>query len=258
MVYRADPGPVALKVVELGDRERAADEARLLAALASESEHIVQLRTWFDDGRRLVMVLEYFEHGSVAKQMRIMRGALRDRAAASVVKQVLVALRIVHARGFIHRDVKAANVLVDAASGRCALADFGLAAAPATETVGTPFWLAPEVIASQQAVPVSDVWSVGCLVVECLTGTPPYFALGPMAALFRMVEDDMPPLPPDASPAAAAFLRRCFVRDVDMRPAAAALLDDAWLADAPQIPFDAHVFEQQDVATAVSESASHQ
>eukprot|EP01042_Synura_sphagnicola_P028181 gene28181-36369_t len=61
--------------------------------------------------------------------------------------------------------------------------------------VGTPYWMAPEVIELSTPTATCDIWSVGCTVIELLTSVPPYFELLPMSAMFRIVQDDYPPLP---------------------------------------------------------------
>jgi serine/threonine protein kinase len=154
-------------------------------------------------------------------------------------------LQYVHERNVVHRDVKAGNVLIDA-DGVCKLADFGLARVEdlgvECSVEGTPYWIAPEVIASQRASRVSDVWSVGCTLIELLTTMPPYFNLGAMAALYRMVEDESPPLPLVASALATRFLSACFVRDYHRRATASALLQHEWLlfADCTPVPVRDH------------------
>jgi len=103
----------------------------------------------------------------------------------------------------IHRDIKGANILTTK-DGAVKLADFGVAtrtgAMSEGTVVGSPYWMAPEVIDQSGATTASDVWSVGCVVIELLEGKPPYSWLEPMPALFRIVQDDYPPLPEGASP----------------------------------------------------------
>lgn len=118
----------------------------------------------------------------------------------------------------IHRDIKGANILTNK-DGCVKLADFGVATAQVSDgtVVGSPYWselfsfdggyrlttittVAPEVIEQFGATTASDVWSVGCVVIELLEGKPPYHFLDPMPALFRIVQDDCPPIPEGASP----------------------------------------------------------
>jgi serine/threonine protein kinase len=96
---------------------------------------------------------------------------------------------------------------------------------------GSPYWMAPEVIEMNGGVTTAaDIWSVGCTLIELLTTKPPYFDLAPMAALFRMVRDDIPPLPASAiSKQCEDFLRQCFRRDASTRPTARELLKHPWI-----------------------------
>lgn len=127
---------------------------------------------------------------------------------ALYVLQVLQGLRYLHDQGVIHRDIKASNILLDK-SGTVRLADFGVSTRVVTadddslpssteadsSVVGSPYWMAPEVVEQVGATSASDIWSTGALVVELLTGKPPFAFLSPLAALFRIVNDDCPPLP---------------------------------------------------------------
>lgn len=89
--------------------------------------------------------------------------------------------------------------------------------------------MAPEVIQLRGASTASDIWSLGCTIVELVTGRPPYSELLPMSAMFRIVEDVRPPIPTRASPELADFLTQCFRKDPLERPTAEALFDHDWL-----------------------------
>lgn len=90
--------------------------------------------------------------------------------------------------------------------------------------------MAPEVIEQSGATTASDVWSVGCTVIELLEGKPPYHFLDPMPALFRIVQDDCPPIPEGASPVVKDFLYHCFQKDCNLRVSAKKLLRHPWMA----------------------------
>ena len=119
--------------------------------------------------------------------------------------QVLQGLQYLHDQGVIHRDIKGANILTTK-DGTVKLADFGVStstlAGPDKEAqvVGTPYWMAPEIIQLSGATSASDIWSVGCTVIELLQGKPPYHNLAAMPALFAIVNDDHPPIPEGVSP----------------------------------------------------------
>ena len=97
--------------------------------------------------------------------------------------------------------------------------------------MGTPYWMAPEVIEMRNVTAAADIWSVGCTIIELLTSSPPYFDLDPMPALFRIVRDEHPPLPPRISDAMKDFLLLCFKRDPKDRPTAEELMNHTWLMD---------------------------
>lgn len=120
--------------------------------------------------------------------------------------QVLLGLQYLHDQGVIHRDIKGANILTTK-DGTVKLADFGVSTSTLAggqdkeaQVVGTPYWMAPEIIQLSGASSASDIWSVGCTVIELLQGKPPYHNLAAMPALFAIVNDDHPPLPEGISP----------------------------------------------------------
>ena len=93
--------------------------------------------------------------------------------------------------------------------------------------------MAPEIIEMAGGVGTAcDIWSLGCTVIEFLTGEPPYFDLDPMPALFRIVQDDHPPLPTGISPACLDFLKSCFKKDPHFRATAEQLLSHPWIKNA--------------------------
>jgi len=109
------------------------------------------------------------------------------------IAQVLEGLVYLHEQGVIHRDIKGANILTTK-EGLVKLADFGVATKlneadfNTHSVVGTPYWMAPEVIELSGVCAASDIWSVGCTIIELLTCVPPYYDLQPMPALYRIVQ----------------------------------------------------------------------
>ena len=130
--------------------------------------------------------------GSLADKVRRF-GTFGESVLHVYMREVLLGLAYLHEQGVVHRDIKGANILTTK-GGHVKLADFGVAtrvkegASKSTSVVGTPYWMAPEVIEMAGVSAACDVWSVGCTVVELLTEHPPYFDLQPMAALFRIVQ----------------------------------------------------------------------
>lgn len=206
--------------------------------------NIVHFLELIQERKQIFFVMEYVSGGSLYHTMKRF-GVFPEQLATIYVAQTLQALSYLHQQGILHRDIKGANLLLDA-NGKIKVADFGACTYAQLDkrltVIGTPFWMAPEIIEMSGGGTASDIWSLGCTVVELLTGQPPYYTLGSMQALFRMVDDAHPPLPPGASAACQDFLLSCFVKDWQKRPTAAQLLQHEWLrtaaaasAPAPQL-----------------------
>jgi serine/threonine protein kinase len=230
-VYRAhDPAldrDVALKVLPaefLHDptfAERFRQEARVAARL--EHPHVVPIHGFGIDEGRPWMALRLLGGGSLADRLR--QGPLAPAEAARILSEVASALDAAHARGIVHRDLKPANILLDE-SGRAYLADFGIArvlegSAVVTATgmvQGTPAYMAPEQAMGARAEPAADVYALGVVAFECLTGRVPYTGTTPVAVLMKHVSEPVPePRPGEAPPAVAPLLRRCLAKDPSER-----------------------------------------
>lgn len=189
----------------------------------------------------LHIILEYVENGSLANIIKPNKfGPFPESLVAVYIAQVLEGLVYLHEQGVIHRDIKGANILTTK-EGLVKLADFGVAT-KLTEAdvnthsvVGTPYWMAPEVIEMSGVCAASDIWSVGCTVIELLTCVPPYYDLQPMPALFRIVQDENPPIPDSLSPGITDFLRQCFKKDARLRPDAKTLLSHPWIQNSRRV-----------------------
>ncbi|KAG5924507.1 hypothetical protein E4U42_004629 [Claviceps africana] len=183
----------------------------------------------------LNIILEYCENGSLHSILKAY-GKFPENLVGVYMTQVLRGLQYLHDQGVIHRDIKGANILTTK-DGTVKLADFGVSTSTLAagqdkeaQVVGTPYWMAPEIIQLSGASSASDIWSVGCTVIELLQGKPPYHNLAAMPALFAIVNDDHPPLPEGISPAARDFLMQCFQKDPNLRVSARKLLRHAWIA----------------------------
>lgn len=114
------------------------------------------------------------------------------------------------------------------------MADFGVATragGPSSSSiVGSPYWMSPESISQTPLTTSSDIWSLGALVLELLTGSPPYASLDPLPALWRIVNDETVPIPAGTSEKVRDFLGMCFVKEGSMRVGAGRLLKHSWVA----------------------------
>ncbi|KAF8333555.1 uncharacterized protein EI90DRAFT_3145216 [Cantharellus anzutake] len=194
--------------------------------------NIVKYKGFVKTREYLYIILEYCENGSLHNICKKF-GKFPENLVAVYISQVLEGLVYLHEQGVIHRDIKGANLLTNK-DGRVKLADFGVAtthngAINDAAVVGSPYWMAPEVIEQSGATTASDIWSVGCVVIELLEGKPPYHFLDPMPALFRIVQDDSPPIPEGASAIVKDFLYHCFQKDCNLRISAKKLLKHHWM-----------------------------
>ncbi|KWU45353.1 kinase-like protein [Rhodotorula sp. JG-1b] len=187
----------------------------------------------------LNIILEFVENGSLQQTLKQF-GQLPEGLVAGYVAKILEGLAYLHAQGVVHCDLKAANVL-STKNGNIKLSDFGVSlqihaikttrglAAAVNDINGTPNWMAPEVISMAGSTTASDIWSLAATICELISGHPPYHDLVAMSAMFRIVEDEMPPLPEFASPELQDFLKKCFNKLPQQRPTAAALFTHPWL-----------------------------
>ncbi|KAM6494311.1 hypothetical protein JOM56_010672, partial [Amanita muscaria] len=230
---------VAVKEIQLSNIPKAElgeimSEIDLLKNL--NHSNIVQYKGFVKTREYLYIILEFCENGSLNNIIKRF-GKFPESLVAVYISQVLEGLVYLHDQGVIHRDIKGANILTDK-NGTVKLADFGVASKAVAgvhkddAVVGSPYWMAPEVIEQIGATTASDIWSVGCVVIELLEGHPPYHNLEPMPALFRIVQDDCPPIPEGASPIVKDFLYHCFQKDYNLRVSAKKLLRHPWMVSA--------------------------
>ncbi|KAI1355114.1 hypothetical protein F5Y01DRAFT_270841 [Xylaria sp. FL0043] len=231
-----------IKLVNLPKSELRMIEAEIDLLKNLHHDNIVKYIGFVKSADCLNIILEYCENGSLHSICKAY-GKFPENLVGVYMTQVLQGLQYLHDQGVIHRDIKGANILTTK-DGKVKLADFGVStstlAGPDKEAqvVGTPYWMAPEIIELSGATPASDIWSLGCTVIELLSGKPPYHHLQAMPALFAIVNDDHPPLPEGVSSAARDFLMQCFQKDPNLRVSARKLLKHNWIvgcrrSDAP-------------------------
>jgi DNA-binding beta-propeller fold protein YncE len=177
-------------------RERFLVESELAASL--DHANIVPIYAAGDADKQLFIAMRYVEGHDLKQLLR--DGPLSPERTLEVCSQVAQALDFAHERGLVHRDVKPSNVLLDA-RGHLYLADFGLTKRLAEPRAvepglfGTIDYIAPEQIRGEEVDGRADVYSLGCLLCECLTGEPPFRRATDAAALFAHLEEE-PPAPP--------------------------------------------------------------
>eukprot|EP01120_Amphizonella_sp_Union-15-10_P016662 TRINITY_DN8909_c0_g1_i1.p1 TRINITY_DN8909_c0_g1~~TRINITY_DN8909_c0_g1_i1.p1 ORF type:complete len:488 (+),score=82.28 TRINITY_DN8909_c0_g1_i1:119-1582(+) len=180
------------------------------------------------------VIMEYMNRGCLTDLLEN-QGGLNEDAIAYVSFELLKALRFLHSRNRIHRDIKSDNVLIKS-NGAVKITDFGYAAQmlekneKRTTVVGTPYWMAPEMIDGQDYGVEVDIWSLGITCVEMAEGEPPYLDVNPMKALVLISTQGIPPLKSDDwSQDFKDFLNSCLLKDSRKRPTASHLLSHTFL-----------------------------
>ncbi|KAI8047562.1 kinase-like domain-containing protein [Gilbertella persicaria] len=194
---------VSLKDARKSDIEDMMQEASLLSSLTHSN--IVKYEGFIQTQDHMNIVLEFVENGSLLHTLKHFGNALPENLVASYCHDILQGLAYLHQQDVVHCDLKAANILTTK-TGDVKLSDFGVSLSLKLKSQdednmvsGTPFWMSPEVIELKGVSVQSDIWSLGCTIVELCTGKPPYAELITMTAMFKIVEDDCPPLPDNIS-----------------------------------------------------------
>ncbi|MDQ1711289.1 MAG: eukaryotic-like serine/threonine-protein kinase [Frankiaceae bacterium] len=218
--------PVAVKVMHasLAEDEAFVERFRREARSAARLSHpnVVAIYDQGEDAGRVYLVMEHVT-GTTLRALLREHGALSPQQALDVADGVLTALAAAHAAGLVHRDVKPENVLVTP-DGSVKVADFGLARAIEAShytvadgtLLGTVAYLAPEQVASGAADPRADLYALGVVLFEMLTGQVPYSGGTPLAVAYRHVNEDVPD-PAGAPRAVANVVRAATRRDLDER-----------------------------------------
>ncbi|SPO37131.1 related to ser/thr protein kinase [Pseudozyma flocculosa] len=252
-VYRglhvASGAAVALKVVNLDTPEDDVSDIQREVALLSQLREADQknvVRYWgcWLKGPELWIVMDFAEGGSVRTLMKA--GPVAERFCALIVRETLVALAYLHKSGIIHRDVKAANILLTN-TGRILLCDFGVAASLASNSaqskrstfVGTPYWMAPEVITEGKTYDQkADVWSLGITIYEMATGNPPLADIEQMRVIMLIPKSKPPRLPVEGefSPAMRDFVACCLNEEPRERLTSEELTKHKWMKSCAKQP----------------------
>ncbi|KAL8117586.1 mitogen-activated protein kinase kinase kinase 5-like [Apium graveolens] len=240
----------AMKEVELvANDQKSAECIRQLEQeiqLLSHLKHpnIVQYYGSETVGDRFYIYLEYVHPGSLVNYIRDHCGTITESIVRNFTRHILSGLAYLHSTKTIHRDIKGANLLVDA-YGVVKLADFGMAKhlngqAANLSLKGSPYWMAPELLQPDMqndtgpdlALAV-DIWSLGCTIIEMMDGKPPWSQYEGPAAMFKVLKET-PPIPETLSPEGKDFLLCCFRRNPAERPSARMLLEHPFMKNSQQ------------------------
>eukprot|EP00808_Paulinella_micropora_P002748 g19579.t1 len=191
-----------------------------------------------DEENQLWILMEYCAHGALL-DFFTRTTEVNERQFAYVCACSLAALKFLHARGFVHRDIKGGNLMISD-TGVVKICDFGMTyhntqSEDPTFGTGSPHWMAPEVHDMKSHSAASDIWSLGITMIECVTkGTPPHSELSMKKLRTAIINSDPPGLPKQGrvwSKEFEDFVAKCLIKDPQKRPSAAELQNHPFVKD---------------------------
>ncbi|GAM19419.1 hypothetical protein SAMD00019534_025940 [Acytostelium subglobosum LB1] len=233
-LHRDNNFELAVKVIPLKDSESIEKEITILKKC--KNNNIVSYFGCCNSGDKLWILMDYCSMGSIRDMIELTEKTLTEKQISAIVSQALKGLTYLHANQIIHRDIKAANILLNEDS-IVKLADFGVSAqledelSKSTEFIGTPLWMPPEIIQKKPYDNRCDIWSLGISIIEMAEGFPPYYQMAPTRAMLMIPNKNPPTLtkPHHFSKELNDLIACCCQKDPAKRPSAMELLSHPFI-----------------------------
>eukprot|EP01087_Luapelamoeba_hula_P008250 TRINITY_DN2058_c1_g1_i1.p1 TRINITY_DN2058_c1_g1~~TRINITY_DN2058_c1_g1_i1.p1 ORF type:complete len:446 (+),score=78.24 TRINITY_DN2058_c1_g1_i1:34-1338(+) len=238
-IYKPTGDIVALKIIALEEDDTFEEmmiEIQVLERCVGHENVVKYCGSW-KKGEELFIAMELCSGGSANDLYQVLEQPLQEAQIAWITQESLKGLMFLHEKGIIHRDIKAANILLTD-TGDVKLTDFGVSAQMENPKdkrrtfIGTPYWIAPEVVNTVIAPydEKCDIWSLGITCIELAELQPPLHEIAPMTAVMQIPKNPPPKLtnPQIWTPEFSDFLKQCFIKDPSFRPSAAQLLQHPW------------------------------
>jgi len=235
-VHKPSSSYVAVKKVSMDGEDEALKEGSTMKQLCHQN--IVRFYAFYMKQKEAWMVMELCAAKSLQAIMKSFKRGLTEAELACTLQQTVKALAYVHEHKRIHRDIKSGNLLLQQ-NGRIKLCDFGVAGELTSEAkrhtmIGSPYWMAPEVIDDAGHDQKADIWSLGITAIELCETVPPRFSENTMRAIFLISSSEPPSLkdPEKHSPEFKDFLKCCLAKNPDERYSSAQLLEHPFIKGA--------------------------
>ncbi|KAH3761375.1 p21-activated protein kinase [Pelomyxa schiedti] len=267
-LHKASKKKVAIKVIPLADKNRKQITMEVFAMKTSHHPNLVKFIDCFTKGDQIRIIMEYMDGGTLTDVIEN-HYPLSTSVIGYVCYCVLKALEYLHINNKIHRDIKSDNTLLGR-DGTCKIGDFGYVSTLSSSKsvrhsiVGTPYWMAPEVVKTKEYNCKVDIWSLGIMVMEMIDGSPPFIQHPPLNALLLIAAQNTspPPLNPSLwSTSISAFSNLCLEVNPNARPYATDLLQHPLIAPfhsaSPSIESHSCLQGKQELASLIVSEGVH-
>ncbi|EPX70523.1 STE/STE20/YSK protein kinase Sid1 [Schizosaccharomyces octosporus yFS286] len=242
-IEKSSGATLAVKQIDLEASVDDTSEIEQEVHMLSNCSHpnVIKYYGCFVQGHVLWILMEHMDGGSVSGLLK--KQGLEEKTISIILRETLKGLTYLHDQNKIHRDIKAANILLSSTTGEVKLADFGVAAQLSNAAsrrytfVGTPFWMAPEVIQQTSYGTAADIWSLGITAIEMAEAAPPRATMHPMRVIFEIPQSEPPKLSSNYSLEFRDFVSRCLKLHPASRRSSSSLLDHPFIKGSGKVEF---------------------